>query len=226
MEKDFISNLKKGRIILSLGTKGSGKTFLLLQYLKFALANNIYQQYVLILPAFSVEKNDSYAFLRAHLKSNKNLFIFEGYDPVISEQFIARQKKNKLDTLFVIDDASGEQMFNIDPDLKELITIARHILGDGAFWLLAHSSKKILSPFLRSNIDIIILSNLTSAKLLNDIYEEMLSLIMQHKDFIQIFKDDVKAIEYGAIYINLRAGKIDSKVKQWKLVSTDRKNIP
>lgn len=90
--REFVESILKNYVILSIGTKGSGKTFLLLKYLKFALSNNIYDQYILVLPMFELEENKSYQFINAN---NPNIFIFSTYSEVITDNLIKQQIKEK-----------------------------------------------------------------------------------------------------------------------------------
>ena len=111
---DFVESFRKNYVALSIGTKGSGKTFLMLKYLKYALQNRLYDQYVLVLPMFEMEENGSYRFINA---KDPNIFIFETYNEVITSNLMKQQVKEKAKKkkiFYVIDDAIGEDVFHID----------------------------------------------------------------------------------------------------------------
>jgi len=53
LEDEFIDDVTQtGRFCLSIGIKAGGKTYRLLQFVKFALYNNIYERYHLMLPMY------------------------------------------------------------------------------------------------------------------------------------------------------------------------------
>ncbi len=59
IEKDFLSDLlKNDRVILAIGCKGSGKTTLMLNFVKFTMYKNMYNQYYLCLPSYEYEQNN------------------------------------------------------------------------------------------------------------------------------------------------------------------------
>lgn len=217
-EKEFVESVLKNWVVLSIGTKGSGKTFLLLKYLKFAMQYNLYEQYVLVLPMFKMEQSGSYNFID---DKQKHIFVFDTYNQVITANLMKQQEKDvkkKMKVLYVIDDASGEDVWNIDDSLRHLITSIRHY--NVALWMCVHSASGILSPFIRQQTDILLLSKVTNAKLLKNIYEEFLSLMSEyvglegHKNFIdkviQLHKKP-----YQVVYMNIRTGTIDYNVANW-----------
>lgn len=216
---DFIETFNKNYVTLSIGSKGSGKTFLMLKYLKFALTNDLYDQYVLVLPMFEMEQNGSYKFIN---EKDPKIFVFESYNEVITANLIKQQvkeKKKKKKILYVIDDASGEDVFHIDDSLRNLITSIRHY--NVGLWMCIHSASGILSPFIRQQTDILFLSKITNYKLLKNIYEEFLSLMDDyvgndgHKNFIDKFINLHKE-KYKVIYMNIRTGAIDYNVSDWE----------
>ena len=66
LESYFIDEMKNFRICLSIGLKGSGKTYHSLKFICFMLENHpkVYDKYLLILPAYQYEQNDSYEWLK------------------------------------------------------------------------------------------------------------------------------------------------------------------
>lgn len=225
---DFIESFNKNYVALSIGTKGSGKTFLMLKYLRYSLINNLYDQYVLVLPMFEMEQNGSYKFINA---KDKHIYVFESYNEVITANLIKQQvkeKANKKKILYVIDDASGEDVFHLDDSLRNLITSIRHY--NVGLWMCIHSASGILSPFIRQQTDILFLSKITNYKLLKNIYEEFLSLMGDyvgndgHKNFIDKFIQLHKE-KYQVIYMNIRTGIIDYNVSQWEFNNITSNNI-
>lgn len=207
---DFIDSLMQNRVVLSIGTKGSGKTYLMLNFLKYALKNKLFQRYVLVLPAYGFEESDSYGFINV---KDPNIFVFEGYNEVITKDLMKQQKneKTRKKTLFIIDDASGENVWRLDASLQKMITVVRHL--HITLWIIVHSASGILSPFLRQQCDILLLSKMTNTKLLENIWEEYLSMTKEYKgreghkklidDFIELHEQKFKVM-----YLDLRKNLI------------------
>lgn len=218
MEDEFVNSILNNWVVLSIGTKGSGKTYLVLKYLKFAIERGLYDQYLLVLPMFMMEENDSYKFINP---KDKNIFVYDTYHEVITSDLIkfqSKNKDNKKKTFFLIDDASGEQVFRIDDSLRHLITSIRHF--NVCLWMCVHSASGILSPFIRQQTDILFLSKITNYKLLKNIYEEFLSLMENymghegHENFVRSVIELHKE-KFQVIYMNIRTGTIDYKVSEW-----------
>ena len=222
---DFIDSLISNRVCLAIGQKGSGKSYTLLNFLRHCFINKLFEQYILILPSYSCEADDSYKFINY---KDKNIYIFESYDSYISEQFLQSQSKQKKHTLFVIDDASSQNIWNIDNALKHIITILRHL--DTCLYIIAHAASNILSPFLRMNVDVLLLSKITNHKLLETIHEEYLSLTKEYfriegkrkfiQDYIELNKNP-----YQIIYLDLRKNIIDFECGNWKFSNNLKSKI-
>lgn len=219
MEKTFIESLDKNRLILSLGTKGSGKTHLLLNYLRFCFENEKYEKYILILPAYNFEQNDSYEFIDS---KRKDIYIMTEYSEAITKKLydIQTKDKHKKKTLFVLDDASGMSLFNLDDSLRQLITVLRHT--NITMWMLIHAAKGILSTFIRMNTDVLLLSKITNKKLLETIYEEYLSMTEEYsndnrgiKKFISDFRTLHRNEKFAVIYLDFRENKIDFEANKY-----------
>jgi hypothetical protein len=214
-EVDFLKSSMEYRLILSLGTKGSGKSFCLCNYLRTCFKYKLYDRYVLVLPAYKYEQNDSYSFID---KDDKSINIFESYDPVISMHLMKTQKKKKVKTLFVIDDCSGENVFNIDEHLQKLITVIRHL--SITLYACVHASTGILSPFIRQNTDMLLLSKMTNRRLIENLHEEFLSMTSDYegREGLKKFVNDLIKLhkeKYQVMYINCRSGFIADDVANW-----------
>jgi hypothetical protein len=228
MQQEFTDNFigdKKiqGKVIMSLGTKGSGKTHCLTQYLKLCLKNKVYDAYYLVLPAYMIEANDTYKFLKPH----KNVVIMTGYMPDMTEKLMnsiikAKKRGKNPRTLYAIDDSSAEELDHnkMDEAMKKFITSIRHYHTD--LFLVTHATNSCMSPFLRGQVDIMLLYKMTNYKLMKIIFEEFLSLTYgkNEKGFITEYKDLMKK-PYECLYINLRNQEI---FKEFKSL-TDKFNI-
>lgn len=215
-----INDKSTGRLAVSLGTKGSGKTHFMNLWLKYCFNHNLYDMYFLILPSYNIEADGSYKFID---KNDPNIFIFEEYKPIISEKIMRLQKKltnakkDKKRIFFVIDDSSGEKLdsFSMDTSMKRLVTSIRHF--NCVLLLIAHGSSGVLSTFLRQNCDVLMLYNLSNQALLENIFIEFLSLNKQYRvqdtvrknmnEFINQFLT-LHEKPYRCLYINLRTRNV------------------
>jgi len=222
-----INDKSTGKLLLSLGTKGSGKTFFMNLWLSYCITNNLYDLYFLVLPSYNIEANDSYAFIDS---KSDDIFIFEEYKPVICEKIMKLQKKlshnknaEKKKILFVIDDSSGEKLnsFQLDISLKRLITSVRHF--NCVLWIIAHAVSGCLSTFFRSNLDILLCYNCTSQMLLESIFVEFLSMNPEYRKHDSIRKNmnvfineflQLHENQYQALYMNLRNRTVSKKLNE------------
>ena len=216
-----------GRLFLSLSTKFTGKTFFMLRYLEYCFKHKVFDLYLLVLPSYAIEASDSYSFID---EKDPNILIFEHYSPTIPAKIMRHQKKRssskdkqKDKICFIIDDSSAEQIdsFHLDNSFKTLITSIRHY--NTHCWCISHATAGCLSTFLRGQIDVLILGNLTNLNLLEGLYDEFLSLNQEFRkndtnrknksDFINKFLE-FNEEEYKAIFINLRTRKVYWDLKE------------
>ena len=66
-EKDFLEMASSEKFILSIGNKGTGKSFTLLHYLMLAFENDWYDCYFLVLPMYEHEASSSYDLSLIHI---------------------------------------------------------------------------------------------------------------------------------------------------------------
>ena len=215
---DFQTTIQQGRLVLSIGTKHSGKSYFMLKYIKHAMKHNLYEKYILILPSYEFEENGSYDFIDS---KKKHIFIFTEYNPIILEQHMEKQRKKKVKTCVIIDDASGEAIFNIDDHMKKFVTSIRHF--DSSLWLICHSAKRILSPFIRQQVDLLFLYKLSDKDLLEAIFREFLSMHDNFYErggfavFCEAYINFQSKYEYPCLYVNVRNKMLASDVCNWEL---------
>jgi len=207
-EQEFLEDSKVGRFILSIGSKGSGKTYLMTNYLKYCIANNLYKNIVFVCPCYEGEANNSYSFL----KNQNHILIYTHYSEKVSIKVDALRRKGS--TLFLIDDASGELLKQMDKTIIQLITTTRHFEKCTIFIAL-HSARRILSPIVRQNVDSCFIYKIINMKLLADLHEEFFS---QYFDKFSDFKRwylDATNEKYSAIHFSIHMQGIDVNVKNW-----------
>ena len=205
-------SLITGQFILSIGAKSSGKTYLMMAVLKYCLQNNIYEAIHFVCPSYEGEQNNSYDFI----KNQMHIQIYQHYNEGVSKKIDISRRKKK--TLFLLDDASGELLNNLDNTLMQLITTTRHFKGC-TIYLACHSCKKILTPLIRQQVDSLFIYKIINMKLLNDLYDEYFS---QFKDKFRDFKTDYLSWtkeKYSCIHFSLHDEGIDVNVKNWNIIS-------
>jgi len=213
-EKFLNDTTKTGRFILSLGSKGSGKSYFLLLYLRYCIYNNLFERYHLILPMFESEQNDSYGFL----KNQNHCFIYDGYSPKVVQ--LVEKERLKYKTLFIIDDASAELVKNLnDQTFLKLITTTRHGKGCTVF-ACVHSSKRILAPAIRQQIDYLFLYKVSNKKLLYDIFEEYASMTYdKFNEFMRMYREAMET-NYNAVLFTIHSQYIDNSINTWDLLQS------
>ena len=218
-EEAFIKdNAKMGRFILSLGKKNSGKSYLMMSYLKYALYHKIYGAIHFVCPVFEGEQNGSYNFLH----NQKHVLVYKHYSEAVSKA-VDKSRQTKR-TLFLIDDGTSELMQNNDKSFILLISTTRHYAGL-TLWANVHSCKKILSPVCRQNIDFLFLYHTPNIKLLNDIYDEYLSLLFDNfKEFKGFYLETLKE-EHSCILYSTHFSGLDINVKHWNINENQIENL-
>lgn len=212
LEKFFIDDTyENGRFFLSIGTKGSGKTYLMVSYLKYVLYFDIFDYIHFVCPSYLGEQSKSYDFL----KNQKQVNIYPHYHEKISKRVDKDRKKGR--TLFLIDDASGELLKNIDNTLIQLITTTRHFKGLN-IWIAVHSCKKILTPIIRQNIDYLFIYKIVNGLLVKDLYDEYFSMTYDNfKEFKNVFSQLMEE-KYNCLLYTNHNEYMDNNVKNWKLL--------
>lgn len=211
-ENEFLKHTEAGggSFILAIGAKGSGKSYLMTNFLREVLFKKVFKNVHFVCPCYSGEQSNSYDFL----KTQKHVLIYPHYSEKVSKRVDTDRRKAK--TLFLIDDASGELMQNIDTTLINLITTARHFKGC-VIYVAVHSAKRILLPIVRQNIDHLFIYRIINASLLKDLYDEYFSMLFD--TFLEFKSYYLKstAEKNTCLYFSLHCDGIDNNVKNWKI---------
>ena len=206
-----------GRFILSIGSKGSGKSYLLCSYLRYVIKNKIFDKIHFCCPAFSGEANKTYDFL----KDQKHILIYPHYTQQLSK--IVDKDRRKFKTLMIVDDASGELLKQIDNTFVQLSTTTRHYEGC-TIYVCVHSCKRILSPIIRQQLDHLFVYRIINANLLQDLYDEYFSMMFNNfKEFKKFYLEATKE-NNSCIHFSLHVKGLDINVKNWG-INTKRDNI-
>lgn len=222
LNKEFAVDMTIGCVLCSVGSKGAGKTSFMLACLRACLERGIFDDYVLILPSYEVEADDSYAFL----EDFEEVTIYTKYHESIARKLYNRNHdiKTRKATLFVIDDASA---FAIDlhngksSELVGLISESRHVKV--TTWLLVHSLRNILSPIMRENIRYLLLYSITNRRLLEAVYEEYMSVYMDKNQFMEWYRN-VSRAKFSCFMLKTAPPPIvDEHSNNWPWIKYHRK---
>ena len=220
--KGLVNDWKKKPVfILSIGIRKSGKSYNSLALIELAMAKNVFDYYILCLPVYDYEQTDSYKFIKDYEKANKGgVAIYDKYSYLITDKILAAANKiSKKRILIFVDDAMLSKSAIYEQNFYGLLSIARH-LGI-SIMLNFHSltSGRVLSPFVRQNIDLFCLYKVVSDQLLKLIYDEYVSLvndIVDWKTFRTQYIKHVNSGEFQSLLLDARTGEIDWNLKDLK----------
>lgn len=234
--QDMFADPCQQPILLCLGQKGGGKSFRTMTLLMWLLRNNVFDQYFLVLPTFHYEAANSYAWLQPFLDK---VFVTQEYTPEISQAFLQRADSSvpphALPRTFLwLDDVGMNEAFRTDRHFVGLLSIARHKRLSVCLCYHSLTSGHTLSPFLRQNITHTLLFRVTNEKLLESIFEELISMtghFARFREFKEAYNrhtcsqidPQTGAVEknFNGICINNAVGCLDWNVSDWFPEETD-----
>ena len=209
-EEEYIEeNMNNGRLSVFCGSQGSGKTHLMLSFVKMGMKYNLYQTYIFISPTIDIEKDKQYTFLR----KQRNVVLYDSWDDSILN-------KIKGKSIIVIDDATSimlGQRFN--PSFIKTATTLRHL--NLTMFLGVHALKYILLPALRQNINFLFVGKYTNANMLTNIYEEFLSIFIETKqEFMHMYRESQKTLHNFLFVDCVKNGSdvYDFNVSNWEML--------
>ena len=199
-------------MMVIVGRKGSGKSFLATNFLAIAYKYNLYQEYHLILPEYASDNNDeTYNFI----KTQGNTYVYTKFDPSIIES--VKQKSGQKKILFIMDDATS-YLFDAkkSSELLELASTTRH--GKGCMFIcICHALKNVLIPAVRGLIDHLFIGAFTNANIINhQLWEENASMMMDRDEFFHLYREQIIRHDHNFLYINMKA-ELDFKVDEWQI---------
>lgn len=217
-------------ILLCLGQKGGGKSFRTMTLLMWLLRNNVFDQYFLVLPTFHYEACNSYAWLKPFAD---RVFVCKEYTPEISQAFLDRRDEtvppHEIPRTFLwLDDVGMNEEFRNDRAFVGLLSVARHKRLSVCLCYHSLTSGHTLSPFLRQNVTHTLVFRVTNEKLLESIYEELISMtghFPRFRDFKQVYNQhtcssvnaatgEIKK-NFNGICINNAIGCLDWNLGEW-----------
>lgn len=228
--RSMFSDHTQAPILLCVGQKGGGKSFRVMTMLMWLIRNNVFDQYFLVLPTFFYEATNSYAWLKPF---EDKVFITKEYTPEISRAFLERQDETIPPhliprTMLWMDDVGMNETFRNDRAFVGLLSVARHKRLSVCLCYHSLTSGHTLSPFLRQNVTHTLLFRVTNEKLLESIYEELISMtghFARFRDFKQAYNQHTCSkvnpangeVErnFNGICINNSVGCLDWNVSQW-----------
>lgn len=234
--QDMFTDPCQQPILLCLGQKGGGKSFRTMTLLMWLLRNNVFDQYFLVLPTFHYEAANSYAWLQPFLDK---VFVTQEYTPELSQAFLQRADESvpphALPRTFLwLDDVGMNEAFRTDRHFVGLLSIARHKRLSVCLCYHSLTSGHTLSPFLRQNITHTLLFRVTNEKLLESIFEELISMtghFARFREFKEAYNRHTCSVinpntgevvkNFNGICINNSVGCLDWNVADWFSEETD-----
>ncbi len=228
--KDMFADVTQQPIILCLGQKGGGKSFRTMTLIMWLLHNNVFDQYFLVLPTFHYEATNSYAWLKPF---EDKVFICKEYTPEMSQAFLQRKDEtippHEIPRTFLwLDDVGMNETFRSDRSFVGLLSVARHKRLSVCLCYHSLTSGHTLSPFLRQNVTHTLLFRVTNEKLLESIFEELISMtghFQRFRDFKETYNQHTCSQvnpttgevvkNFQGICINNALGCLDWKVANW-----------
>lgn len=228
--KDMFQDPFQSPILLCLGQKGGGKSFRIMTILMWLIHNEIFDKYFLVLPTFEYEASNSYLWLN---QFKDVVFITTRYTPELSMAFLERDDAklppHEIPRCFLwMDDVGMNDAFRNDQHFVGLLSIARHKRLSVCLCYHSLTSGQTLSPFLRQNVTHTLLFRVTNEKLLESIYEELVSMtghFERFRDFKQAYNQHTCSEvnpttgeitkNYNGLCINNSLGCIDWNLGEW-----------
>ena len=218
LEREFFeTNKKSGKFTVICGRKGSGKSWMVTNYIAISYVYNLYDEYHFILPEYFDDANDdTYKFIEGH----KNTTIYDTYTAETTSKIKAESKTKKI--LYVLDDATSYLFENKNkPELIKLVTTSRH--GKGiTIIVLTHALKNVLLPAVRGMIDYIFIGSFTNANMIQkQLWEENCSIMINKDEFMEQYKKYIIGEEHNFMFINGKC-QFSFTVNNWNLSTYDR----
>jgi hypothetical protein len=225
MKKNFLLQpLQSCRTILSIGVPGAGKTFTMLECLKAWYKYGMFDEYILILPTYKYEQNDSYAFIEEY---GDNVTIYDQYVAKIGEDLLKQQKaayskdgKKKKGAraktiFFGIDDSThqGESLMK-DKSMIEIATTSRHIHVHTH--LIMHAAKDVIPPKVRNQIAFVFIYDV-SPQLLEVIYKEYVKDpdFKKFAAFEEYWYENVEDLDHKCLLLDNLNKEYSNTVNEW-----------
>ena len=154
-EKEFLEMATSEKFILSIGNKGTGKSFTLLHYLMLAFENDWYDCYFLVLPMYEHEASSSYDFIKE--QRAKKIYVYNEWDSdIILNQVMETPPEQRK--FLAVDDSTGHfNSYAYDPLLTKFLATLRH--WTCTMWVITHTIRKSLPTAMRALIDGLLVYN-------------------------------------------------------------------
>ena len=217
-EKEFLKMASSEKFILSIGNKGTGKSFTLLHYLMLAFENDWYDCYFLVLPMYEHEAASSYDFIKE--QRSKKIYVYNEWDSdIILNQVMETPPEQRK--FIAVDDSTGHfNSYAYDPLLTKFLATLRH--WTCTMWVITHTIRKSLPTAMRALIDGLLVYNTSSRMSLQVVYEEYLSILFDSfNQFLTYYKKNVLySTPYNGIFINIRMNdKVYEDINNWSFLN-------
>lgn len=199
--------------VFALGEPGSGKTYLMLQSLKYWIKHKYFDEIHIVLPSFKDEQDGQYDFL----EKIQNVYIYESVHERVMEKLIKKAEDDaelgdklrkqgkpvpkRKRYYFGIDDATHEgKKLMQSRSLFKLMTKNRHLNIQSHYCL--HHWANVLPPIARSQCKFVLLYNM-QLKELKGAFEEFVNFkeIRKFNDFLEFWDNYIMNQEHGVLLV-------------------------
>lgn len=217
-EQSFYEDADRS-VILSIGMKRQGKTYLMMKFLMKAIKDKKFDEYHLVLPQFKTERDGKYKWLKYY----KNVYIYNAYHKVVSDVVLKAMETKHV--FFGVDDATAEFLNNNDKSVQKLLTCNEHG-AKCSIWICVHSCKKVLTPLVRQMLNYIFIYKNSNATLLKQCWEEFFSMeFNDFNEFREMYKELVFNNENEAFMYSFN-GKHAFGVKNFQMMQEEEPKPP
>lgn len=216
--REFLNQPKKECCTtLTIGRPLMGKSFLMLNALKYWISVNMFDEYHLVLPMFEIEQKASYDFLKEIKAKKKFIFIYLQFDSSIVSKILEKNKnpKTRKKVFFCLDDTTSQKDKTFrSMNLLKLAVESRHY--DVHTWIITHYGRGIIGKDVRSNIGFLFIHRVKWS-LIPDIYDELIDFPEDFPD-LEHFETFMKSVfnkKYGSVLFSSVTDSFNDNCNEW-----------
>lgn len=221
--EEMFADRRQAPAVLLLGIRGSGKSNTALRMIRWALESGAIDKLIAILPVYKYESSGSYSWMREK-DMVERVMVTEEYSPSLIQAILNRKiDENSSRLLLFIDDlaaAAGKMLWE-DNGFTKLLSVTRHVRCSIVLCHHACSGGYMLPGFIRQNASHIFLLRISNRKLLQQTYEEWMSLVPEEwasnlNRFVAAFTEHTSAGGPGSgLCIDLARSEVSWRIKEW-----------
>ena len=225
LKKFDVRNLKDDSVVLLIGKRNTGKSFLLRDIM-------YHHQSMPVGVVISPTEKANHFFE----KFVPNMLIYDEYDPAIINKYLDRQTKltDQFNTeamqkghtdidprsFLILDDCLYDKSWPSDKNIRCLFMNGRHYK---VFFLITMQYPLGIPPHLRANVDYVFILRENQVKQRERIYQQYAGMFDSYDAFSQVMLQCTENYECLVIDNKVQSNKIEDQVYWYK--ATDRQNF-